>query len=133
MKYELTPDLQTGNILIDTEHRELLNAINNLMDACSKGKGKDEITKTLTFLNNYVVKHFSDEERLQIQSRYPNYQAHKNFHESYKAEMQTLANELAANGYSIAFLSKVNQKIAIIINHIKQEDKKLAMHIKSNK
>lgn len=133
MKYVLTPDLHTGNVLIDTEHRELLDAINNLMDACSQGKGKEELTKTLTFLNNYVVKHFADEEKLQVQSRYPNYQPHKKFHETYKADMQALARELATDGYSIAFLGKLNQKVAIIINHIKQEDKRLATHIKANK
>ena len=39
MKYTLTKDLETGNTLIDTEHRELFAAVNNLMDACSQGKG----------------------------------------------------------------------------------------------
>lgn len=28
MKYELTPDLMTGNQLVDREHKELLEAVN---------------------------------------------------------------------------------------------------------
>ena len=36
MKYELTKDLETGNRIIDNEHRELLNAVNALLDACRK-------------------------------------------------------------------------------------------------
>lgn len=39
MKYELTKDLETGNALIDSEHRQLFAAINNLMDACAQAKG----------------------------------------------------------------------------------------------
>ena len=30
MKYELTPDLMTGNQLVDREHKELLEAVNRL-------------------------------------------------------------------------------------------------------
>ncbi len=40
MRYELTKDLETGNALIDKEHRELLKAVNDLLDACSKGEGR---------------------------------------------------------------------------------------------
>ena len=34
MKYELTQELVTGNALIDSEHRQLFAAINDLLDAC---------------------------------------------------------------------------------------------------
>ena len=40
MRYELTKDLETGNPLIDSEHTELFNAVNNIVDACSKGQGR---------------------------------------------------------------------------------------------
>ena len=82
MRYQLTPDLLTGNALIDTEHRQLFDAINNLMDDCESGKGRASIVKTTDFLLNYVAKHFSDEERLQVSSKYPAYPTHKNFHEA---------------------------------------------------
>ena len=39
-KYELTKDLETGNWIIDNEHRELLQAVNKLLDACGEGKGR---------------------------------------------------------------------------------------------
>lgn len=65
MKYELTPDLVTGNALIDREHRQLFDAINRLMDACGQGQGRAVLQQTLNFLNDYVKKHFGDEEALQ--------------------------------------------------------------------
>lgn len=52
MKYELTKDLETGNAIIDSEHRQLFNAINQLMDACSSGQGRAKIESTLRFLQD---------------------------------------------------------------------------------
>ena len=81
MRYELTQDLLTGNQLIDSEHRQLFDAINALLDACAQGAGRTKINETVQFLNSYVSKHFRDEEQLQLQSKYPGYNAHHTFHE----------------------------------------------------
>lgn len=132
MKYTLTKDLETGNTLIDTEHRELFAAVNDLMDACSQGKGRDQIAKTATFLTNYVAKHFRDEERLQQQSKYPAYTAHKQFHEKYKRDLAAVATQINSEGPTIAALGKLNQTIGVLVNHIRIEDKKLASHVKAN-
>lgn len=133
MRYQLTPDLLTGNALIDTEHRQLFDAINNLMDDCESGKGRASIVKTTDFLLNYVAKHFSDEERLQVSSKYPAYPTHKNFHEGYKKQLATAAMEIEKNGPTIQSLGKLNTVVAILISHIRMEDKKLAAHIKNAK
>ena len=79
MRYELTQDLLTGNNLIDTEHKQLFAAINDLLDACAQGKGREKLMATAKFLNNYVNKHFSDEEKLQVSSNYPGHPPHKTF------------------------------------------------------
>ena len=39
MKYEMTKDLETGNAMIDKEHKELFDAVNRLLDSCSKDRG----------------------------------------------------------------------------------------------
>ena len=62
---------------IDAEHKQLFDAINDLMDACAQGVGREKIMSTTQFLNSYVNKHFGDEEKLQVQSKYPGYAAHK--------------------------------------------------------
>ena len=38
MRYELTEELITGNALIDSEHRQLFEAINALLDAMQRAK-----------------------------------------------------------------------------------------------
>ena len=112
MTYELTQDLMTGNALIDSEHRQLFAAVNNLMTACSQGKGRDQIQQTVTFLSNYVVKHFQDEERLQAQSNYPNYPAHKQFHDGYRRQLAQVSQELLQEGPTVKALGDLNRVVA---------------------
>lgn len=133
MAYSLTPDLKTDNLLIDREHEELFSKINALMDACSQGKGRAEIENTLKFLNEYIVKHFSDEEQLQRQVRYPFYTQHKQYHETYKKTVAEIIAEFQKSGATIALVAKANTAIAgWLVNHIKQEDKKLAAFIRDS-
>ena len=56
MVYQFTKDLETGNAAIDSEHRQLIQAINDLLSACSSGKGRGELEKTTQFLSEYTAK-----------------------------------------------------------------------------
>lgn len=132
MQYELTPDLITGNTLIDTEHKQLFAAINELLDACAKGKGRDQLMKTADFLNRYVERHFGDEEKLQVNSKYPGYSAHKTFHDGYRRQMNQTTQELLAEGPTVKALGKLNQVAGVLISHIRVEDRKLAKYIKEH-
>lgn len=132
MSYSWDKSLETGNLTIDQQHRSLINAVNELLDACSKGKGRNEVKKTLEFLQNYVVKHFSDEEKLQLNSNYPDYKAHKEKHEAFKKTVSDIVEEYNKSGASIQLVARVNSSVAgWLINHIKSEDKKVAAHIKN--
>lgn len=132
MKYELTADLLTGNTLIDSEHKELFAAVNRLMDACSQGKGRDKLQQTVQFLNQYVGKHFSDEERLQVTSKYPSYTTHKQFHEGYKRQMMDITQVIVREGPTVKALGDLNRIVAILLSHIRTEDKRLAGFLKAH-
>ncbi len=134
MTYTFDKSLETGNSAIDAQHKELINAVNNLLDACAMGKGRSEIEATVKFLADYTNKHFSDEERLQKQYNYPEYIAHKKLHDNFKEEVNSIINDYSKDGATVGLTFKVNTKVAAwLINHIKGEDKKLAAFIKSNK
>lgn len=132
MRYELTKDLLTGNSLIDTEHKQLFDAINALLDACAQGHGRDSLPKTVQFLNNYVSKHFGDEEQLQLSSKYPGYSAHKTFHDGYKRKLMDATNLLMSEGSTVRALGDINQMAGVLISHIRTEDRKLAQHLHNN-
>lgn len=116
----------TGNELIDSEHRTLFDAINNLMDACESGAGRENLEKTVDFMVDYVAKHFSDEQDLQKQNQYSNYKMHFAFHTNYKRDIGKLASEIRENGPTIQKLSDLNRQVGILISHIRTEDKRLA-------
>ena len=125
VKYELTKDLVSGNAIIDREHKELFQAINKLMDACGQGKGRSAIEGTVKFLLDYVDRHFAHEEQLQKGSNYPGFAAHHMFHENYKAKLRQIANNILAHEITIADLSTFNSHVAVLVSHIRLEDKKL--------
>lgn len=132
MAYQFTPDLETGNALIDSQHKQLIEAINQLLAACAAGQGRTELEKTTKFLYDYTSKHFSDEEKLQIQSGYPDYANHKKYHEAFKVVVAGLSKKINEQGATIPLVGEVNGAVAgWLINHIKKEDTKVAAHIHS--
>lgn len=130
MKYELTKELETGNAIIDKEHRELLEAVNTLMDACGKGQGRSALEPAVKFLLNYVDQHFAHEEQLQKQSNYPGLAAHRAFHENYKKTLREVAAAIPPAGPTIADLNNINMQVGVLVSHIKTEDKRLGAHLK---
>lgn len=127
-----TEDLSVGVELIDTEHKSLINAVNDLFDACSKGLGRKKIADTLAFLQNYTVTHFSDEEKLQKECGYPDYINHQKLHAEFIARVADYGKRLDADGANIALVADFNGFVTNwLIYHISREDKKIGEHIKS--
>lgn len=129
MRYELTKDLETGNGIIDNEHRELLNAVNKMLDACSAGQGRSAIEPTVKFLLDYVNKHFAHEEQLQAKESYPHMAEHKKFHADYTKRLREIARAMPADGPTLADLSTINQHIGLLVTHIRTEDKRLGVFL----
>lgn len=125
MAYEFTKDLETGNAVIDREHRELLKSVNQLLDACARGQGRAAIEPTLKFLLDYVERHFAHEEELQSANRYPNMAVHRQFHREYTRTLKKIAGEIPAEGPTVKNLGDLNRHIAKLVTHIRTEDKRL--------
>lgn len=132
MAYELTKQLETGNKQIDTEHRQLLNAVNSLLDSCNSGKGRGEVEKTISFLVSYTKTHFAHEEELQKKYKYPDYLNHKKEHRDFINVVNEIQQEYRRNGATIVLVGQVNKNIVNwILTHINKEDTKVANHIKN--
>ena len=130
MAFTWTKDLETGNAQIDTEHKELIQAINNLLEACSAGKGRAEVTKTVDFLAQYTRTHFAHEQVLQQKYKYPDFPNHKVLHEGFIQVVDGIAARLKKEGATIQLVGEVNMQVGNwLINHIKREDVKVAKHI----
>lgn len=131
MAYIFTKDLETGVAQVDAQHKALFDAMNQLSNACEQGKGRDEIDKTLKFLSDYIITHFSDEERLQRQYGYPDRVQHKAYHDQFKMSVKKMIEEYTAGGASIVLVGEINRKVGMwLLNHIKREDVKLGTFLK---
>jgi hemerythrin len=132
MDYPWEKSLETGNELIDSEHKQLFAAINSLLETCRAGKGKEELSKSLDFLNDYTIKHFFDEEQLQQKYGYPDYPNHKKLHDNFKAVVRDLKVKLIMKGVSDELINEVRASIGDwLVTHIKGQDIKIAAHIRA--
>lgn len=132
MAYQWSKNIETGNAMIDAQHKQWLEALNHLLNACAQGKGRDSIRETLLFLQNYTDRHFQDEESLQLQHQFPEYSVHKQYHETFKKVVADIMKEYDQSGPTVALVGKINTNLGgWFINHIQKEDIKVAAHIKS--
>ena len=64
MTYDLNitfdDNLITGNKTIDTQHKELIERIQNFVTACQNGDSKLKAIKMLDYLDEYTNFHFKD-------------------------------------------------------------------------
>jgi len=126
----MTSSLETGVAKIDEQHKTLFDRINDVFYMGGKGLSKEEADKTLKFLGDYIRKHFADEEKMQIEYKYPKHEQHKKMHESYIAAFNALKLEYEKNGHSSAFSAQLNKSIIDwILKHISTEDKDLGRFI----
>jgi hemerythrin len=131
MAFAWSAALETGHSVIDSQHKELINAINNLLTACQQGQAADKVDATLTFLVSYTKRHFSEEEALQKKSNYPDYSNHKILHESFVKVVVDLSAELKQTGPTPMITNKIIRNVGDwLVNHIQREDVKIAAHLK---
>ena len=57
MRAEFDESLVTGNEMIDTQHKELIDKINKLLDSCETIKEKVVAVNTLDYLADYSEFH----------------------------------------------------------------------------
>ena len=96
MTYDLNitfdDNLVTGNETIDTQHKELIDRIQNFVTACQNGDSKVKAIKMLDYLDEYTDFHFKEEEKLQEKSGYPERENHHEKHEEFKRQFRNCMN-----------------------------------------
>lgn len=126
MQIEWTEDLAVGVIEVDLQHQELFRRINALLEACSQGKGRDNVAKIIDFLGEYTITHFSSEEKLMALHKYPEFESHKKQHELFIENFMNLKKKLEAEGPGGHIVIETNRVVITWLNsHIRNVDKKL--------
>ena len=132
MAYQWDSSLETGYEKVDNQHRQLIKALNNLIEASSDGKGDVAVMETLEFLTSYAVKHFADEEQLQIEYKFPDYLNHKRIHEGFKTTVTELVQRVNKEGPTKPIINEVSSTVgAWLLNHIRGDDFRMAAFVKA--
>jgi hemerythrin len=131
MSLKWTSNLATGVAEIDNQHKEIFHRVNRLAEACSEGRGKEEVLKLLLFLEDYVKEHFAAEEKLQFKSGYPEYAWHKSQHSRFISDIARLATEFRMEGASLSLVIMTNKTLtAWLVQHVSKTDMELAVYLK---
>ena len=134
MHLEFDQSLLTGNDMIDTQHRELIAKIDDLLSFCEESKEKVKAIQILGYLAEYTEFHFAAEEKLQEEISYPAIDAHKAKHIEFKKAIEELHDMLEdEEGPTPAFVSAVRTNVVKwLFEHIQKMDRDLADYVKAN-
>ena len=128
MYAEFSDNLVTGNEMIDSHNKELIDRINKLLDSCEQSNEKAVAVRTLDYLSEYTDFHFSAEEQLQREIDYPGFAKHKEQHDAFKQTIKELEEMLEEEeGPSQAFVEKIQENvIRWFYTHIEGFDRSVA-------
>jgi hemerythrin-like metal-binding protein len=120
--------LSTGIGEQDTQHKKLIDLINQLNDAMQAGHGADVLGKVLNELVNYTVFHFGYEEKLMGQHKYEDTPAHKAEHTKF---VQTVGDfkKKFDSGNAVITVEIMNFLRDWLTSHIMKTDKKLGQSL----
>lgn len=132
MAIQWTEDLSVSVSEIDDQHKEIFNRINGLLDACNHGRGKEEVNKVISFIDDYVVTHFGMEEEHMIRQGYPGYAAHKALHGEFIAKLSDLKRQVHSEGVGVHTVIATNHLVVDwFVNHIRKVDTQLGAFLKT--
>lgn len=122
--------LETGNSVVDQQHRGLFNALNQLIQAMNRGKGRDEVHKTLVFMRDYTKRHFASEESIMESHGYPELAEHREMHAAFVKKLQQIEDRYE-RGASVTI--SVMQFIRDwLIQHIQEQDQRMTQVVGRN-
>lgn len=131
MIIEFDDNLITGNQMIDTQHKELIDRIRQFVTSCENGEGQVKAVKMLDYLEEYTDFHFGEEEKLQESVGYPELKQHQAKHGEFKNSLKELHEFLDdSEGPTEEFVRQVERNVVEwLFNHIKTFDRSVAEFI----
>ncbi|MCK4970964.1 MAG: hemerythrin family protein [Thermoplasmata archaeon] len=118
-----TPDLKVGVDLIDDQHKQLIEKMNELDRAVKHSRGVPKIIKTLDFLIEYTDFHFGTEEKNMVEMDYPQYEYHSGQHREFVSTLKNLEMDFEEEGATEALAESINTfMFNWLVKHIKTVD-----------
>lgn len=124
-----TPDLNTGIDVIDHQHRQIVDFINNL-EVGNRAGDQGKIREIVDACIAYTLSHFAFEESLQEEAGYQYVKAHKRVHELFTRKVAEYQERLSL-GEDIG--TELHNMLARwLVSHIKHDDADYVAAVKAN-
>jgi hemerythrin len=121
-------NLSVGVKEIDDQHKQLINMLNDLFVAMSKGEGKAILKEMVQKLADYTKDHFREEERLMEVYCYNGYEMHKKEHDVFVKKVNDFQKKFNDDHLSSVEVADFVQ--GWITNHVMKTDKLYAPFMK---
>lgn len=119
MPIQWTNDLNTGIDVIDNQHRQIVDFINQL-ELAQAAKNKAKVKEVVDACVDYTLSHFAFEESLQEEANYSFRGPHKKVHELFTRKVASLQERINL-GEDVG--EELHGMLARwLINHIKRDD-----------
>jgi len=118
-------EYSVGIVKIDLQHKALVDMINKLHEAMSKGHGNQVLGEILNSLIAYTRSHFSTEEELFARFGYPAANEHKAEHDLLVAKAQEWKRQFDS-GNQMLSIQIANVLRNWLVNHIEESDRRYA-------
>ena len=82
-----SPQYSVGVKIIDEQHKEFLDAFNELYDAFFRGEAKEKLAITLKKISDYTEFHFATEEKYFREFNYAGAEEHIRQHDDFRAQL----------------------------------------------
>ncbi len=105
---------------IDIQHKKLIDLINMLYRAMTKGGGKKIVTEVLNGLIDYAAKHFSYEEKLMSENEYPGLHQQMEEHKEFVKKINIMSTNLSIGSENLVEIMIFLQDW--LVDHIKGID-----------
>jgi hemerythrin len=117
----------TNVVIVDNEHKEIFRQAAMLHQAMSDGKGRDELKKLIDFIDDYIVTHFSHEEKIMEQYKCPIAEVNKQAHTQFIAKFKEMKTKFDTQGATTTLVLDISSTVNNwLIQHIKTIDSQLA-------
>lgn len=127
MALNWTGDMESGNSILDAENKKFAEAMNDLEAACKDGEEKEQIERTLAFLEEFAEAHLTREEERHKGLGYPHIEEQKKFHDEFREHLKNLKAQIARDTSDVESLGKAHSAAARwLYRHIREEDAKIA-------
>ncbi len=116
--------IRTGVPFIDIQHRQLIDAINDLATAINDDCTEQELPILVSFLENYADYHFNQEEECAASYQCPNAQTNKQAHERFREILRDLHHQVQSAGPTVQTATHMHNVLSDwLVTHIMRIDK----------